>query len=197
MRATLLLSLLGLLLIATSAIHGEEEARPWWEVRKERRDLRPFPHRAHREALAKRDDACLACHPFTPVEGGEPDALRRLTAIANEPLEAICHQCHLEERSAPATCTLCHTAPERIRPDDHGADYTRFHAEAGREPTPCLRCHLELRFCTDCHLRRNPEQRLMHPLGWRQRHGLEARLDPLECATCHTTGYCRDCHRRP
>jgi nitrate/TMAO reductase-like tetraheme cytochrome c subunit len=51
-----------------------------------------------------------------------------------------------------------------------------------------------LNFCTDCHFRRDPAQYTMHSLGYRDRHGIEARMSPSSCAGCHQAGYCSECH---
>ena len=167
----------------------------WWEKRRQRPDI-VFPHNAHKEVLAARGDVCMACHPFSGIPPTDPEVLAKINTIANEPLEAICHECHVDDRSAPMACELCHPDTRKIRPADHGGNYAFFHGEAGRgDETACRQCHLALSYCTDCHLARDPAQRVLHPLGYRDRHGLEARLDAGTCSGCHTLSYCEDCHR--
>ncbi|MEJ2609297.1 MAG: hypothetical protein P8179_04215 [Candidatus Thiodiazotropha sp.] len=145
--------------------------------------------------MSESSDACMACHPFSKNKVTDLDRLKPLQTIYNESLEAICHSCHFDARSAPLACDVCHTDMNTIRPDDHTDDYTWFHAEAARiDESGCRYCHIDLNFCTDCHFRRNASKRSLHPLGYRDRHGLDARMNPASCAGCHQAGYCRDCH---
>ena len=172
-----------------------EEQKSWWEKRHERADLY-FPHNAHLEAMQQGKDLCMACHPFNNNRITDLELLDSLQTIYNEPLEEICHSCHMQSRTAPLACEVCHTDPQTIRPADHKGDYTWFHTETARlDEQACRGCHIDLNFCTDCHFRRNPGKRMMHPLGYRDRHGLEARVNPTSCAGCHQFGYCGECHR--
>ena len=167
----------------------------WWEKRHERADIY-FPHQAHMNIMEARGDVCMACHPFTGTPKTNINDQVILTALANEPLEAICHECHMVERSAPLACVICHTDIDKVRPVDHGYDYTNYHAAATQQnEAACRSCHIEMSFCTDCHFRRNSGNRVNHLLGYRDRHGLDARLDTASCGRCHNTAYCRDCHR--
>lgn len=194
MRALGGLLLLLLLCGQALAAPADEEEKPWWEKRKPGTDLY-YPHALHEPVMQARGDPCLRCHPFTPVPAREPAQVRQLEAIANEPLRAICHQCHVVERTAADDCRLCHHQPESIWPADHAFDYRHRHAAAAREDAAaCRACHLDLEFCTDCHLRRDTSRHRAHDLGYLGRHGLEARFDPASCAACHVTGFCRDCH---
>ncbi len=171
------------------------EPETWWEKRHDRADLY-FPHKAHEAVMSHSSDACMACHPFTENKITDPEQLQAVQQIYNEPLAPICHSCHMAARSAPMACEVCHKEMRAIRPKDHMEDYTRFHSEAARiDERGCSDCHIDLNFCTDCHFRRNPARRVMHPLGYRDRHGLDARIDPAACGGCHQADYCRDCHR--
>ncbi|MET0091133.1 MAG: hypothetical protein ABW068_14145 [Candidatus Thiodiazotropha sp.] len=173
----------------------DKEPESWWEKRHLRSDLY-FPHKAHEGVMSSSDDACMACHPFNENRILEPQQLQTVQQIYNEPLEAICHSCHMLTRSAPMACEVCHTDMTTVRPADHMDDFTRLHGEAARvDQQGCSDCHIDLNFCTDCHFRRSPGRRVMHPLGYRDRHGLDARIDPTSCGGCHQANYCRDCHR--
>jgi hypothetical protein len=167
----------------------------WWEKRHQQTEFY-FPHNAHLKIMQKRGDLCMACHPFTGTPKTTLKQQRQLTQLANEPLKAICHQCHLLERSAPLDCKICHKNINKIRPKDHGQNFIDFHgAEAKQNEAQCRSCHLEMSFCTNCHFQHNNNQHIKHPLGYRNQHGLDARLDATACGKCHNTHYCRDCHR--
>ena len=167
----------------------------WWQKRHKRADIY-FPHNAHMSVMQKRGDLCMACHPFTGTPKTSIQQQQKLTHLSNEPLEAICHECHVVERSAPLDCKVCHTDISKIRPKDHGLNYNDFHgATAKRNEAKCRTCHIEMSFCTNCHFRHNNSQRIKHPLGYRDRHGLDARLDASACGRCHNASYCRNCHQ--
>jgi hypothetical protein len=188
-----------LMLVLSSSVYASDdpqqvEQETWWEERHQRPDIY-FPHKAHMDVMSQSADACMACHPFSSNEITDLEQLESVQVIYNESLEAICHACHMEARSAPMACAVCHTDSKAIRPPDHKGDYTRFHTQAARaDEASCRQCHIDLNFCTDCHFRRNPSQYEMHPLGYRDRHGIEARMSPSDCAGCHNPGYCRNCH---
>jgi len=174
---------------------GAEEARRWWEERAQRPDIY-YPHEAHREVMEQEGDPCLLCHPFSKNAVSDPERVKRLTVIANEPLAAICHECHMERQSASWRCDLCHPDPTAVWPESHDLDYRRNHAEDARlDEAGCAACHLDLGFCTDCHFRRDASRHVNHPLGYRMLHGIEARMDAGACGRCHDARYCRDCHR--
>lgn len=171
--------------------------KKWWEERREGADLH-YPHKLHMEVMERRGDLCMACHPFSPLEGARNVRLvERLTVISNEPLKAVCHRCHLVEVSAPGLCSICHRRPETVRPRDHGFDFsTRHGVEAVADKEDCARCHVNASFCTDCHFRRDASRRRVHVLGFRFSHGLAGRLQTARCGACHGAAYCRRCHER-
>jgi len=155
-----------------------------------------YPHRAHFKIMEQEGDSCLLCHGFGPNTLTDKKQLKSLTTIANEPLRAVCHDCHVDERRGPWRCDLCHDDRTRIWPVDHNYSYIDHHGEAGRrDEAACRECHLDLSFCTNCHLRRDTAGQGYHPLGYRSLHGLEARIDTLSCGRCHNTPYCDECHR--
>lgn len=195
--ACLLLSaLMAMPALAGEPSAGEAKEKTWWEKRQQRTDIF-YPHDIHQPVMEADGDACLRCHPFTPIRERDPERLRRLTVIANEPLRAICHQCHVDRPSAPWRCSLCHDDPRSIWPPSHEHQYAAHHAEDARaDQAGCRACHLDLSFCSDCHFRRDASLHLVHPLGWLSAHGMEARFDTAGCGRCHNAGYCSDCHRR-
>jgi len=173
----------------------ENPVQTWWEKRNQQRDLF-YPHNAHMEVMKENGDSCLLCHSFNKSSITNVEQQKQLTTIANEPLEAVCHSCHVEKKSAPWRCELCHSQKESIWPEDHNLDYINHHREdAIQNEQVCASCHLELSFCTSCHFKRQPRASEIHPLGYIGRHGLEVRMDAVECGNCHNPGYCRDCHR--
>lgn len=176
------------------AEEGTKE-KSWWEKREGMADLY-FPHNKHMKALKKKGDPCMLCHPFSPTDITDIKTLEKVTVIANEPLEAICHSCHLVELTAPSECRLCHKDPAKIWPDKHNYKYKRNHAEDARvDPDWCKKCHMSPSFCTNCHFRRDQSARRVHSMGYRGSHGIEARISPGQCGRCHNSRYCRDCHK--
>ncbi|MGI9212329.1 MAG: hypothetical protein ACR2HF_07625 [Methylococcaceae bacterium] len=167
----------------------------WWEKRDKRSDIY-YPHKAHFAVMEEEGDSCLLCHGFGPNTRRDKQNLKPLTTIANEPLKAVCHNCHVDERRGPWRCELCHDDRTKIWPADHNFSYIDHHGEAGRrDEAACRDCHLDLSFCTNCHFRRDTAGQGYHPLGYRSLHGLEARIDTLSCGRCHNTPYCDECHR--
>lgn len=197
---TLMLWMLGLAVAGAWAADGATGAVApadfkWWEKREERRDIR-YPHNAHMAVMEKEGDSCMLCHSFRGTEVSDDKTLTALTTIANEPLKAICHDCHVVENRAPWRCELCHDDKTRIWPADHNFGYIEHHGEtARRDEAACRECHLDLTFCTDCHFRRDTRGTGYHPLAYRSLHGIEARMMPSNCARCHNTPYCDECHR--
>jgi hypothetical protein len=171
------------------------KAKTWWEKREDRKDIN-YPHNAHLQVMEEEGDSCMLCHGFGPSHGADVKTLKPLTTISNEPLKAVCHNCHVDEKRGPWRCTLCHDDKTKIWPADHNFGYIEHHGEQGRrDEVACRECHLDLAFCTDCHFRRDTKGTGYHPLAYRSLHGIEARLDTLSCGRCHNTPYCDDCHR--
>lgn len=174
----------------------QEKEQTWWEKRDERSDIY-YPHKVHYEVMEEEGDSCLLCHAFQKNEEHEESKRKPLNTIANEPLEAICHDCHVEELRAPWRCDVCHDDPKKIWPADHNSGYIQNHQEDSKQGTAiCETCHLDRKFCTDCHFRRDTLNRSYHPLNYINRHGLESRMMPANCSQCHNSFYCRDCHNQ-
>jgi hypothetical protein len=168
----------------------------WWQKRHDRPDIF-YPHKIHFKAMEQEGDPCLLCHSFAANQIVQPDHVKSITTISNEPLEAICHDCHVDKQKAPFKCDLCHIDKTAIWPTDHDYDYVNQHAEDSRlDDGECQTCHLDLSFCTDCHFRRDSTQYQQHQLGYLNAHGLDARLNTLSCGRCHNASYCSDCHRK-
>ena len=186
------------LLAASEPAGDPDDKEPrWWQQRKEQRPEHHFPHNQHEAALQDAGISCLACHPFSRSREYDMKVLKKLTTIANEPLKAICHICHVDDRSAPSACVLCHPQPEKVWPQDHNSDYLRLHGPAVKDDeSACKECHLELADCISCHFHRNDHGSQQHEPGYRYSHGIEARVSPLECGACHNASFCSDCHQR-
>jgi hypothetical protein len=76
----------------------------------------------------------------------------------------------------------------------------RHPEEARGDPGLCTTCHTESS-CVDCHTRENVaggSTRSPHPPGWANgEHGVQARIDPMSCASCHGGAgeqLCVGCH---
>ena len=179
----------------TSAAKSPQDEQSWWKKRQQRPDIF-YPHDAHRDIMKQEGDSCLRCHPFSKNEQADKKRLREITVIANEPLEAICHSCHVDQHTAPSRCDLCHRDMSVIWPEDHDIDYKNRHAEtARRDADDCARCHIDVSFCADCHFQRQTLQRNQHSPAYAGMHGLDARFDNRSCASCHNADYCANCHR--
>lgn len=191
-------SLIGLFImlisISTFAVESKKE-KTWWEKREDRQDIY-YPHEAHFDVMKEEGDSCLLCHPFVKNELKQNKLRKQLNIISNEPLKAICHDCHVKELRAPWRCTLCHPDAKTIWPQSHNFGYIEHHREdAKHSEESCGECHLDRQFCTDCHFKRDTAGQGYHPLGYRNIHGIDARMMPANCGECHNNFYCQDCHR--
>jgi hypothetical protein len=129
----------------------------------------------------------------------------------------LCSSCH-----ADSSCAACHgggTVPalpsdwhfdEPSRRDMHAAGFFARHSiEARTDPAMCTSCHRDENDCRNCHrasglLEVGPDHGSPHPPGWvstrgsENRHGIEARSNPVSCASCHGgagESLCVGCHR--
>lgn len=173
----------------------------------------------HREQWAER--SCLPCHedlegeqvrPASHVVHGEDFMQRHGLAAASS--RDLCTSCHTE-----SACAACHgvnvpALPQQLhfedpqRPDMHARGFLARHAiEARIDPTTCTSCHRDQDDCRACHEKRGLLQASAvrgspHPADWlsttSNRHGREARQNPMSCASCHGgagESLCVDCHR--
>lgn len=115
-----------------------------------------------------------------------------------------CAVCHIE-----ADCATCHIEPLAIAGSVHPPNYALLHSvEARQGLMDCTSCHRPDTFCQSCHgetrvsprlENRPPSSFTFHPPGWLDQgapnnHGLQARRDIHECASCHTEQDCVTCH---
>ena len=175
----------------------------------------------HREAWATR--SCSPCHVRMDAEGTRPeshvvhgrDFMKRHGIEAGSSRE-LCSSCHSE-----SDCLQCHGSrvpalpsawhfDDVRRPDMHAAGFFARHSlEARQDPALCTTCHQDQSGCRRCHeksglLEVTRTRGSPHPPGWvgargsANRHGSEARQNPLSCASCHGgsgEALCVGCHR--
>lgn len=174
----------------------ESDENQWWKKRQKRPDIY-YPHNIHKEVMTNNGDSCMLCHAFSKNVILDEALLKQLAIINNEPLESICHDCHVDERSAPTECAVCHPDPATVWPQDHNFDYKNNHGlDASHSIEECESCHIESNFCSDCHFNRGTSKRDVHPLGYQYSHGLDAQIRAPECGSCHGVKYCVDCHEK-
>jgi hypothetical protein len=175
----------------------------------------------HREQWAAR--ACLPCHARMEAEGTRPAShvVHGADFIKRHGVEAassrdLCTSCHAE-----SSCAACHGAnvpalpstwhfDDPRRPDMHAAGFFARHSiEARLDPATCTSCHRDQNECRNCHRDRgllevSPQRGSPHPADWvgtrgaENRHGVEARNNPVSCASCHGgagEALCVGCHR--
>jgi predicted CXXCH cytochrome family protein len=174
----------------------------------------------HEDQWRTRD--CDGCHVELAAEGTLPSShlvhegdFVREHGVRAASARDLCASCHSERQ-----CAGCHgvgvvpALPARLAFDKvaltglHRAGFRARHAlEARTNPGLCTTCHSE-RSCIDCHTASNvapaTASRSPHPPGWLVTsrgggaHGVQARLDPMSCASCHGGAgeqLCVDCHR--
>lgn len=170
------------------------DKQSWWQNRTLKDDLY-YPHKVHNEVMTRSGDSCFLCHSFSKNTVTNKNQLKALNQIANEPLLAICHSCHVDQRTASSDCNICHSDKTSIWPEDHNFDYLKHHRlDAENNSQSCQSCHLDLNFCTDCHFNHNTPGN-NHPPGYIGRHGVDVMRNTGECASCHLPDFCSDCHR--
>jgi len=193
-----LLTTLLFILFSAGAQGVEKEAsdeKSWWQQRHDRSDIF-YPHKAHFEVMDQEGDPCLRCHAFSKNSVTNSEQLKTINRIANEPLEAICHDCHVVRQTATTDCELCHSDMSAVWPADHDFEYSYNHSEAARSDRgECQQCHLELSFCSDCHFRRDGDRQQFHLPAYRGSHGIDARMSAISCSRCHNVSFCSECHR--
>lgn len=126
----------------------------------------------------------------------------------------LCSSCHTER-----SCAACHgvnvpALPAKLAFDDvklsglHRAGFKSRHAEEARaQPGLCSSCHSESS-CIQCHAASHVSPgggtRSPHPPSWLSAsrgggdHGVQARIDPMACASCHGGAgeqLCVGCHK--
>ncbi len=110
---------------------------------------------------------------------------------------------------APGECSKCHPPNFELKPASHEEPgfYTPGGESSGHwklkeaRPGYCRICHLESRFCVDCHGVEMP-----HPKDFVKTHGKVGKASPKTCARCHAKGvkptsandmrFCNTCHHK-
>jgi predicted CXXCH cytochrome family protein len=179
-----------------------------------------FSCHQHEKQWTMRD--CDGCHVDLAAEDSPPQSHLvhegdwiREHGVRAAGARDLCSSCHSER-----SCAACHgvgtvaALPSRLAFDQvrlaglHRAGFRARHSDEARgNPGLCTTCHTE-RSCIDCHTRENVAPgvaaRSPHPAGWLTtsrgggQHGVQARLDPIACASCHGGAgeqLCVDCHR--
>jgi hypothetical protein len=135
--------------------------------------------------------SCDACH-WAPAHTGGVSVLPSMQSCFN------CHGLkHNGVEVARSACSTCHTAPRsRLKPADHGADWTAApHAQAAKsDVNRCLMCH-DAASCDACHVKEHvatpatqPEYRPLLP-GKPRRAAIS-----IEPTGTVTIGQCVSCH---
>lgn len=163
---------------------------------------------------------CTSCHPTgddgklrgrrqnVDVEPLRPDNhgaafTKRHGSVARSGMQE-CMSCHVEQ-----DCASCHNAQLAQPFTVHPPNFVTIHAvDARTNSGDCVECHTVQTFCTSCHVRADvvtrephapPALRQYHPPGWLEasaanNHGVMARRDITECASCHSEQDCITCH---
>lgn len=177
-----------------------------------------FTCHEHRDQWAVND--CAGCHKNLASEHVKPS-----THIVHEgnwlkehgvraaAARDLCAACHSE-----STCASCHgvtvaALPWKLKFDQpsfnnlHAAGFFQRHPDEARaQPGLCTTCHSPENFCQTCHdsnkVSATSGAKSPHPPGWVRAkggdHGKAARLDPVECASCHGGAgemLCVGCHK--
>ncbi len=164
---------------------------------------------------------CNGCHVNIAAEETPPEShivhdgdFIREHGVQAASESQLCATCH-DDRS----CAKCHgvtvpTLPWKLGvggpPQTTGLHLSGFRSrhslEARAQPGLCQSCHAE-NFCVQCHTTlgvgaASPKSRNPHPPGWITasggQHGMDARVDPMSCAGCHSGAgeqLCIGCHR--
>lgn len=172
------------------------------------------------EIHEQNDIHCTMCHNrVAHVEDFELALVDPQSGEPNQPHEDFmqmegCYRaegCHGLETGyrAPGECSRCHPAGFDLKPEDHdvagfyeaGGDSSGHWELKAERPEYCRICHLESRFCTDCHGVVMP-----HPADFIDTHGAEGKATPAVCANCHAKGqkttdavgteFCNGCHHK-
>ncbi len=133
----------------------------------------------------------------------ETDWIKRHGLISrNQPDE--CASCHVENE-----CAKCHTEKVATPFSVHPPNFLAVHSlNAKGNLGTCDDCHNSQTFCFECHTdakvttrltKTIPSKKTFHPPGWidattASNHGVNARRNIAECASCHQERDCIACH---
>lgn len=150
----------------------------------------------------KRLKTNLATRTLKP-NNHDVDWIKRHAAIAKS-MPDNCASCHTEDQ-----CADCHVEQLATPFAVHPPDFLAAHSLSARaEPGTCGDCHNAQTFCLQCHIEADaftvapndpPDRLAFHPADWLEptapsNHGVNARRNVVECATCHTEQDCVECH---
>lgn len=167
----------------------------------------------------KNGKACQTCHITTdktrrldtqlnPMQTLQPnnhevDWIKRHGAISRTEPDN-CASCHLEN-----DCAQCHNEKVAKPFAVHPPNFLTIHSlNARANMGACSDCHNSQSFCFECHSdakltmrsgKSPPSKTRFHPEGWLDastvfNHGVAARRDITECASCHQERDCIACH---
>ncbi len=140
-----------------------------------------------------------------PIAAPDDHDAHWLTAhgsVAQAGPDAACASCHTENQ-----CASCHAGLVEP-PSVHPPGFLLLHGTGSFATQDCASCHTVSRFCAGCHIAaevspnldaRPPVGFTIHPDGWLNpdapyNHADEARLDLMQCASCHAADSCTTCH---
>jgi len=116
-----------------------------------------------------------------------------------------CTNCH-----TPPQCNDCHLTRGAKLLSAHPPNFVFIHTFAARaDAASCTECHNQQTFCTACHIRTEsvarppnapPARQQFHPPGFLDantpgNHGVLAKRNINDCASCHTESDCVSCHQ--
>jgi hypothetical protein len=187
----------------------------WWvfpqEKKLARKDIVKFSHEFHIDTIGA---GCTDCH--TTVEESQSAADNLLptmdtcggchdveddqsctqchyedeetwVAFENPPRDLLfSHQLHVEKLEQ--NCQACHRGVEKVE-----------YASKANLPvmTDCTQCHDDRQApleCTNCHVSTLNLRPVSHSPDFLVTHKRTARIDRIECATCHVETDCQQCH---
>jgi len=173
------------------------------------RSLR-FDHQGHLGRILK-DAATPPPEPGGPCNTCHASVITADTVAASEPTEMLgtCMSCHKAD-FREVRCDTCHTdlVASVDRPMDfvaHRGDFLERHSGVARgEDAVCGHCHSQSS-CAECHSRMAPgrpallqsdavDRAFVHRGDFLTNHGIQARLQPDRCLTCHQQARCNGCH---
>ena len=145
-----------------------------------------FTHKVHVEA----GQECLNCHQ----DINEEESAHQASHI---PQSTLCTDCHglADFMDESQQCYVCHSKEMNLVPVNHTVDWSKDHGISWQiQQNSCDHCH-QNSYCINCHQGFNLD-REVHPLNYRNTHGIDAKANKENCLTCHREfAFCNDCHR--
>ncbi|MGD9897795.1 MAG: cytochrome c3 family protein [Calditrichaceae bacterium] len=142
-----------------------------------------FPHKTH----VSGDKNCLTCH-----QGIDKKEKVGSSHIPDNQVCATCHE-NPDYSENKQACLSCHESDMKFVPETHRLNWKKDHGMMS-QTTSCNHCH-QNSYCTTCHEGDNLN-REVHPLNFRQTHGMQAKGNKDNCLTCHEEfSFCIDCHQ--